>query len=113
MPGRARLARSIACVEAFPLQWRPSLPEVHPRAWLAHVAPTRRSLAIGFGVLAVALGGDLIAREAALFAVERIAGQGGPPQIAGQGRHALPPVARRAPGRARGPAPLRGGGAPP
>ena len=35
MPARARLARSIARVEALPLPWRPSLPQVHPRAWLA------------------------------------------------------------------------------
>jgi len=107
MPGRARLARSIARVEALPLQWRPSLPEVHPRAWLAHVAPTRRSLAIGFGVLAVALGGYLIARESSLFAIERIAVKGGSPQIAGQVRHALASAAGRPLVGLDGPALLR------
>jgi len=95
MPGRARLARSIARVEALPLQWRPSLPEVHLRAWLLHVAPTRRSLTIGFGVLAVALGGYLIARESSLFAIDRIEVKGGSPQIAGQVRQALASVAGR------------------
>ena len=89
MPARARLARSIARVEALPLPWRPSLPEIHPRAWLAHVAPTRRSLAIGLGVLAVALGGYLIARESPLFAIDRIEVEGASPQVAGQVRQAL------------------------
>ena len=84
MPARARLARSIARVEAFPLPWRPSFLHVHPRAWLAAVAPTRRSLAIGFAVLAVALGGYLIARESPLFAIDRIKVSGGSPQVARQ-----------------------------
>jgi len=68
---------------------------VHPRAWLAEVAPTRRSLALGFGVLAVALGGYLIARESSLFAIDRIEVKGGSPQIAGQVRQALASVAGR------------------
>jgi cell division protein FtsQ len=95
MPGRARLARSIARVESLPLHWRPSLPEVQPRAWLAQVAPTRRSLVVGFGMLAVALGGYLIARESSLFAIDRIEVRGGSPQIAGQVRQALASVAGR------------------
>ena len=89
MPARARLARSIARVEALPLPWRPSLPHVRPRAWLADVAPTRRSLAIGFAVLAVALGGYLIARESPLFAIDRIKVSGGSPQVARQVHSAL------------------------
>ena len=89
MPARARLARSIARVEAVPLTWRPSLPEIHPRAWLGHVAPTRKSLAIGLGVLAVAFGGYLIARESPLFAIDRIEVNGASPQVAGQVRQAL------------------------
>ena len=89
MPARARLARSIARVEALPLPSRPGFPELHPRAWLAHVAPTRRSLAIGLGVLAVAFGGYLIARESPLFAIDRIEVDGASPQVAGQVRQAL------------------------
>ena len=89
MPARARLARSIARVEALPRPWPSSLPEVHPRAWLAQVAPTRRSLAIGLGVLAVALGGYLIARESPLFAIDRIEVKGASPQVAAQVRQAL------------------------
>jgi cell division protein FtsQ len=65
------------------------LPEVHPRAWLARVAPTRRSLALGLGLLAVALGGYLIARETSLFAIDRIEVQGGSPRVAAQVRQAL------------------------
>ncbi len=100
MPARARLARSIARVEALPRPSRPSLPAIHARAWLAHVAPTRRSLAIGLGVLAVALGGYLIARESPLFAIDRIEVTGASPQVAGQVRQALDvtqrPASRRA-----------------
>lgn len=95
MPARPRLARSIARVEALPLPWRPTLPQLHPRAWLAHVAPTRRSLAIGLGVLAVALGGYLIARESSLFAIDRIEVEGASPQVAAQVRQALASVAGR------------------
>lgn len=89
MPAKARLARSIARVEALPLPSRPSLPEIRPSAWLAQVAPTRRSLAIGFCVLAVALGAYVIARESPLFAIDRIEVNGASPQVAGQVRQAL------------------------
>ena len=89
MPARARLARSIARVEAATLPSRLSLPQVHPRAWLAHFAPTRRSLAVGFSLLAVALGGYLLARETALFAIDRIEVRGGSPQVARQVHSAL------------------------
>jgi len=92
MPARARLARSIARVEARALPWRPSLPEVHPRAWLARIAPTRRSLAVGFGLLAAALCGYLIARETPLFAIDRIEVHGGSPRVVAQVRHALASV---------------------
>jgi cell division protein FtsQ len=71
-------------VEAATLPWRPSLPEVHPRAWLGRLAPTRRSLALGFGILAVALGGYLLARETPLFAIDRIEVRGGSPHVARQ-----------------------------
>jgi cell division protein FtsQ len=69
-------------VHALPL--RLSLPQVHPRAWLARLAPTRRSLAVGFGLLAVALCGYLLARETSLFAIDRIEVRGGSPQVARQ-----------------------------
>jgi cell division protein FtsQ len=62
---------------------------VHPRAWLARITPTRRSLAVGFGLVAVALGGYLVARETALFAIDRIEVQGGSPSVAAQIRQTL------------------------
>jgi hypothetical protein len=89
MPARARLARSIARVDVRALPWHPSLPEVHLRASFARIAPTRRSLAIGAGLLAVALGGYLLARETSMFAIDRIEVQGGPPSVAAQVRRAL------------------------
>jgi cell division protein FtsQ len=89
MPLRARLARSIARVETAALPWRPTLPEAHLRAWRDRLAPTRRSLAVGLGLLAVALGGYLVARETPLFAIDRIEVQGGSPRVAAQVREAL------------------------
>jgi cell division protein FtsQ len=62
---------------------------VHPRAWLARIVPTRRSLALGFGLLAVAVGGYLLARETPLFAIDRIEVQGGSPQVARQVQSSL------------------------
>lgn len=89
MPARAPFARSIARVEAISLRWRPSLQEVHPRAWLAGFAPTRRSLVLGLAVLAVALGGYLIARTSSLFGIDRIEVRGGSRQVARQVHGAL------------------------
>ena len=89
MPARPRLARSIARVEAFALPWRPIQPQLNLRAWLARLYPTRRSLAVGFGVLAFALGAYLVARETPLFAIDRVEIQGGSPQAARQVRLAL------------------------
>jgi cell division protein FtsQ len=76
-------------VEALAPAWRPSAPEIRPRAWLAHIAPTRRSVVLGLGILAVALGGYLIARETALFSIDRIDVHGGSPRVDAQVREAL------------------------
>jgi cell division protein FtsQ len=83
------LFRSIARVEALAPAWRPGRPDLHPRAWLVRLAPTRRSLVIGLGLLAVALGGYLIARETPLFAIDHVDVQGGSPRVARQVRQAL------------------------
>jgi len=95
MPPRARLARSIARAETFAPSWLPSLPEIHPRAWLVRVSPTRRSLALGLGVLAIAFGGYLVARESSLFAIDRIEVHGGSRQVSRQVRAALASVVGR------------------
>ena len=95
MPARARIARSITRVDIHALPLRLSLPSVHPRTWLSRFAPTRRSLAVGFGLLAVALGGYLLARETSLFAIDRIEVRGGSPQVARQVESALASLAGR------------------
>ncbi|HEY2209284.1 MAG TPA: hypothetical protein VGH26_08320, partial [Gaiellaceae bacterium] len=69
------------------------LPEVDLRATLAGLAPTRRSLAIGWGILVFALGGYALARETSLFAIDRIDVSGGSPRLAAQVRRALAPLA--------------------
>jgi hypothetical protein len=90
MPARPSLARSIARVEALAPQWRPGIPHLpHPRAWLGGFAPTRRSVAVGSSILALALGGYLLARETSLFAIDRITVEGGSPRVAAQVDHAL------------------------
>jgi cell division protein FtsQ len=75
--------------EAIVLPWRMRRPQLHPRAWLMRFVPTRRSLAIGLGLVAFALLAYLVARETPLFAVDRIEVQGAPPRVAGQVRQAL------------------------
>jgi cell division protein FtsQ len=95
MPARARIARSITRVDIHALPSRLSLPAVDPRAWLARFAPTRRSLAVGFGLLAVALGGYLLARETSFFAIDRIEVRGGSPQVGRQVQAALASLAGR------------------
>jgi cell division protein FtsQ len=78
--------------EVLTLPWRVGLPQAHLRAWLVRHAPTRRSLAIGVGIVAVALGAYVLARETSLFAVDRIEVQGASPRVARQVRHALAPL---------------------
>jgi cell division protein FtsQ len=95
MPARARLARTIARAEAFALPWPPRRPELHPSAWLARFAPTRRSLALGGSLLVVSLGGYLIARETPLFSIDRVEVQGGSAQVARQVHAALAPLVGR------------------
>ncbi len=71
------------------LPGRLTRPHVHPRAWLVRFVPTRRSLALGFGLVAFALGAYMLARDSSLFAISRIEVTGGSPQVAGQVRGAL------------------------
>jgi cell division protein FtsQ len=89
MPARVRFPRSIARLETLAPSWHGEWPELQPRAWLARLAPTRRSLAIGLGILAFALGGYLLGRETSLFAIDRIEVDGGSAPVARQVRQAL------------------------
>jgi cell division protein FtsQ len=76
-------------VEAVAPRWRPTRPHLDLRAWLAGLAPTRRSVAIGLGIVALTVGGYLIARETPLFAIDRLEVVGGSPQVVRQVRGAL------------------------
>jgi cell division protein FtsQ len=76
-------------VEALPLPRQLSLPDLHPRAWLVRFAPTRRSLLVGLGVLAFALGAYLLARETTLFAIDRIEVDGASRPVQRQVQEAL------------------------
>jgi cell division protein FtsQ len=89
MPVRARFSRSIARVETVPLHWRGALPLLRPRAWLARIVPSRRSIAIGLGIVFLTGGAYLLARETSMFAIDRIDVQGGSPQVAAQVQRAL------------------------
>jgi cell division protein FtsQ len=60
-----------------------------PRTRIRPVAPSRQSLLIGVGVLAVAAGAYAVARETSAFAVDRIEVRGAPPRVAAEVRHAV------------------------
>jgi POTRA domain, FtsQ-type len=77
---------------AAALPRRIRLPNVGLRESAERLAPTRRSLAVGFGLLVFGLGAYALARETSLFAVSRIDVQGGSPRLAAQVREALSPV---------------------
>ena len=80
------------------LPWRPSVPRarrVHVRLWVGRLAPTRRALLVGLGILTFAFGGYLIARETSLFAIDRIEVKGASPRVAAQVRQALGSVVGR------------------
>jgi cell division protein FtsQ len=79
--------------EAAALPRRIRLPQVSVRESLERLAPTRRSLAVGFGILVFSLGAYALARETSLFAVTEIEVQGASPRLAAQVRAALSPVA--------------------
>ncbi len=59
---------------------------------LARWLPSGLSLAIGFALLAAAIGAYLIARETSVFAVQRVDVEGAPPALAAQIRSALAPL---------------------
>jgi cell division protein FtsQ len=92
VPGKVRLARSVARVEALRLPSRPAWPHLRPRAALARFVPTRRSLAVGLGIFALAVCGYLLARETSMFAITRIEVRGGSPKVARQVHGALAPL---------------------
>lgn len=56
---------------------------------VARLGPSRRSLAVGLGILALALGGYVVARETSLFAIRTVDVHGGSPRVDAQVRDAL------------------------
>lgn len=92
MPGKVRLARSVARAEALRIPGRPEWPQLRPRAALARLAPTRRSLVAGLAILALACGAYLVARETSMFAITRIEVRGGSPGVARDVHGALAPL---------------------
>jgi POTRA domain, FtsQ-type len=79
----------VARANAATLPWRARLPRLSPHEGLVRLTPTRRSLALGFGILAFAGAAYLFARETSLFAIDRIEVEGGSPQVAAQVREAI------------------------
>ncbi len=59
---------------------------------LGRFAPSRRSVAVGFGLLAVAAGVYLVARHSSAFAIDRVDVSGAPAGIDGQVRRAVAPL---------------------
>jgi cell division protein FtsQ len=58
---------------------------------LRRFAPSRRSLVVGCGLVAIAVGGYYAARESSAFAVRRVEVRGGPPEVRAQVRRAVRP----------------------
>jgi cell division protein FtsQ len=62
---------------------------------LTRLVPSRRSLLVGAGVVALAVGAYAIARETSLFAVERVDVKGGSSAVRAQVTRALAPIVGR------------------
>jgi cell division protein FtsQ len=58
----------------------------------ARFLPSRRSLLVGFGLLAVAFGSYEVARETSMFAIGTVVVDGAPPEVAKQARAAAAPL---------------------
>src|SRR5215471_17682753 len=58
----------------------------------ANLLPSSRSLAVGFALLALAVGAYAIARESSMFAIESVEVRGASPATAAALRHALEPL---------------------
>ncbi|HZT52889.1 MAG TPA: hypothetical protein VE995_00745, partial [Gaiellaceae bacterium] len=85
---RRRPARTAAV--ALP---RPAPPPARRARVLAlRLAPSRRAVAAGLGLVAFALVAYAVARETSLFAIQRIAVRGAPAPVAAQVRRALAPL---------------------
>jgi hypothetical protein len=78
---------------ALPRRQRRSRPPL--RLLLGRLAPSRRSLAVGLGLVAVAGGAYAVARETPVFAIRTVDVRGGSPAVDAQVRAALAPLEGR------------------
>jgi cell division protein FtsQ len=69
-----------------------TLPRARASPALARLAPTRRSLAAGLGLVAIAAAVYVAARQSSAFSVSRVEVAGAPAQIQAQVRHAVAPL---------------------
>lgn len=92
MPAKARSRQPAARAASAALpRRRPRVPGRVVSA-VRKVAPSGRSLAVGLGIVAVALGAYAIARETSIFALDRISVHGGSAQVDAEVRQALAPL---------------------
>src|SRR5579862_810135 len=103
-PSRSRTGRGEACAVAANARGRRpaaraaavAVPRVRRRRGgarlLSRFAPSRRSLAVGLGILALGVCGYVLARETSLFALRSVAVQGGPARVDAQVQAALAPL---------------------
>lgn len=92
MPPKAGPRRAPARAQAVALPRRLPRPPGRLKSLFVRFSPSRRSVAAGFVILAVVLGGYFIARETSLFAVRSLDVRGAPPRLAAQVRQALAPL---------------------
>jgi len=81
--------------EAAALPRHERRPRIRPGRLLRRLAPSRRSLVIGLGIVAVALGGYAVARETSVFAIRAVDVRGGSPAVDAQVQQALAPLLGR------------------
>jgi cell division protein FtsQ len=69
-----------------------TLPRARASPALTRLAPSRRSVAVGFGLIAIAAGAYVAARQTSAFSVDRIEVDGAPADVQKQVRRAAAPL---------------------
>jgi cell division protein FtsQ len=92
MPARARSRQPAARSATAALPRRRLRVPAGIGSLLRRAAPSRRSLAVGLGILAVALSGYAIARETSIFALTQVDVRGGSSRVDAQVKQALAPL---------------------
>ncbi|MGH3009344.1 MAG: cell division protein FtsQ/DivIB [Gaiellaceae bacterium] len=94
MPAKARSRRPAARAETATLPRRRRAGG-HGTSLVRRLAPSRRSLLVGLGIVAVALCSYAIARETSIFAIGKIDVRGGSSQVDAQVQQVLRPLVGR------------------